>query len=668
MSEIKTISAGPFCFWVDPDGHLFQTNDFAASDKPEERLPAYPTWGDGWVFEPALSVVHADGNTSLDLRFVEARRDGDATVIALKDPAYPFEVNLHFIEVAKWDLVECWTTVSHQEPAAVRLDSYASSSVDLGKGDLWLTQFHGDWADEANMVEEKLTPGIKILDSKLGVRAHQFRSPWFLVSKGQPANEDSGEVWGGSLAWSGSFRFVFEGLPNKHFRAIAGIHPHAAAYHVEPGETFTLPKMVWARSTQGTGHLSRQIHGYVRENILRNADRSRAVLLNNWEATYFAFDEAKIISLFDGAKALGFELFLLDDGWFGEKHPRDGDHQGLGDWVVDKKKLPNGISALTAATEEKGLRFGLWFEPEMVNPKSALFEAHPDWLIRQPKRELELQRNQMILDLTNPEVQAFAYQILHRHLTENPLISYVKWDCNRYVTQPGSPYLAPDRQSHLWVDYVNALYRIMDRLATEHPEVELMMCSGGGGRVDYGAMRFAHEVWPTDMTDPVRRIFIQWGYSFFFPAVAMACHVTGWGERPIKFALDVAMSGRLGMDMDLSKLSEEDLQFAKRAIAQYKEIRETVQQGDLYRMESPYEGPRTSLLISRGSQAVLCVYALGDVESSELMLKGIDSSKRYQVSEINVDGSESWVLEVGQAFPVPAMQNLSSHVYVLRAV
>ncbi|HEY0867090.1 MAG TPA: alpha-galactosidase, partial [Fimbriimonas sp.] len=428
--------------------------------------------------------------------------------------------------------------------------------------------------------------------------------------------------------------------------------------------------MVWAWSGRGTGELSRKIHRYVRREVLRDGDRPRAILLNNWEATYFDFDEDKIVSLFDGARDLGMELFLLDDGWFGSKHPRDDDSQGLGDWQTDPRKLPNGLEVLPRKAGEKGLRFGLWFEPEMVNPRSELFEQHPDWLIQQPKREMQLQRNQMVLDLANPDAREFAFRVLHDTLCANPGISYVKWDCNRYLTQPGSPSLGRDRQSHLQVEYVRALYGIMERLAELHPGVEVMMCSGGGGRVDYGAMRFAHELWPSDMTDPVKRIFIQWGYSFFYPAMAVANHVTRWGKRPLKFAFDVAMSGRLGMDMDVDKLCCGDRAFARSAIEAYKGIREVVQFGELYRLESPYDGGRSSLMYLRAERAVVFAYSPSEAPAAPLRLKGLDPERRYHVREINLPLGSRGVrrtvegrslMETG--LPLPAFGPFGSGVY-----
>lgn len=657
-------------FAVDEDGRLVQTSVGAKDREPGEPVLAVPTGGNLWTFDPAFQVVHADGNPSADFRYVSHHVDGDTTVIVLRDPAYSLTLDLCFRPVSELDVIEAWTVVRHEGSGAVRLEAFASSSLDLGPGAFWLTQFHGDWADEVNMVTERLTFGRKVLDSKLGVRAHQFFAPWFLVGRDAAPTEDTGEVFAGTLAWSGSFCFNFEILPGGRLRVNAGMNSHQSAYHLAPGETFTTPKMVWAWSDTGTGDLSRRLHRYVRSEVVRDGNAPRDIVLNNWEATYFSFDEAKIVSLFDGARDLGMELFLLDDGWFGDKYARDGDHQGLGDWFIDPKKLPNGLGVLVEGAQAKGLRFGLWFEPEMVNPKSELFEAHPDWLIQQPKREFDLSRNQMVLDLTNPEVKAFAFRILDETLSANPGITYVKWDCNRYFTQAGSPYLPMNRQSHLQIAYVHALYEVMEQLASKHPHVQVMMCSGGGGRVDYAALRYAHEIWPSDMTDPVRRVFIQWGYSYFLPALTLPGHVTDMGKRPLKFAFDVAMSGRLGMDMDVDKLSDDERTFAKARVAAYKEMRDVVQLGTQYRLESPYDGPRSSLMFVHGDEAVVFVYSLGDAPSSGLPLKGIDGDKTYRVQELDSPSSSCLVGAVLRetGLEVPDLAEMESRVYRLRVV
>lgn len=671
--RIETAHAA-LAYYVDEEGRLFQRSFGAKATESTESSIGYPASGDGWVLEPALEVKHADGNTSTDLRVVKTSTEGNLTRIELKDPEYPFYVDLLFRAFPDQDVVEAWTEVHHEEKGIVTLSQFASSAPDFGAGEHWLTQFRGAWADEANLTEEKLTYGIKTLDSKLGVRAQEFRNPSFLLAKGGPAKEDSGEVVGGSLSWSGSFSFRFEVDPQGRLRATCGMNPYASDYHLKASEKFETPKMVWGWSDKGTGQLSRNLQKWCREYALRDGDRTRSVLLNNWEATYFNFDEKKIVSLFDGAKALGMELFLLDDGWFGVKYPRDGDTQGLGDWTPDPKKLPRGLTALTDAAKARGLRFGIWLEPEMVNPKSELFEKHPNWAIRQPKRELDLQRNQLILDMTRPEVKEYVYQVADKTLSDNPGISYVKWDCNRYVTQPGSTYLGHDNQSHLWIDYVRALYDVFDRLAKKHPNVEIMMCSGGGGRVDFGSLPFAHEFWPSDRTDPARRVFIQYGYSYFFPAIATSNHVTVNPGRTMKFAFDVAMSGRLGMDVDVDKLSADDRDFAKHAIEAYKGIRDVVQLGEQYRLESPYAGPRSAVMYTHGNKAVAFAYSLGESLPAPLKLKGLDPAKTYHIKEINLAKGKSG-LETSldgatlmrDGLPLPAYGTNTSGVFELTA-
>jgi len=633
LTKTFAINAGSWClgYKIAESGGLLQLPLATSAEEGKDLPEAFPAAGNGWIYEPAVKVTHADGNTSCDFRVTDVSQTDGLTTVVLKDPVYPVTLTLHFRALSEVGVIECWTAIEHSEPGAITVDGLASSSIDFGNESLWLTQFHGDWANEANLAEEKLGYGIKVLDSKLAVRAHQFRAPWFILSSGQEASEDEGTVYGGSLAWAGSFRFAFEKLPTASVRAICGVNPYGSAYMLEPGKKLEMPKMVWARSEGGTGELSRNLHRYVRKYALRDGDEPRAILLNNWEATHFNFDEAKIVSLFDGARDLGMELFLLDDGWFGSKHPRNDDKQGLGDWTPDKAKLPNGVSTLAEKAIEKGLRFGLWFEPEMVNPRSELFEKHPEWAIQQPFRELDLHRNQLVLDLCNPEVEDYAFSTMDKVLSETPGITYIKWDCNRYVTQPGSAYLPADMQSNLQIDYVKALYRIFERIAKKHPGVEIMVCSGGGGRVDYGSMLNAHEVWPSDMTDAVRRIFIQWGYSFFLPAIAIANHVTRWGSRPLQFCFDVAMSGRMGMDIDVDKCTSSEKDTATKAIANYKRIRDVVQLGDLYRLESPYCGVRSSLMHVLGKRAVVFVFSRGDADEAPVRLKGLDASGQYRV-------------------------------------
>jgi alpha-galactosidase len=642
--ETFELRAGSFVstFQVGDDGRLYQPTigDANKTVKPERIDEAYPQAGDGYVWEPALQVTHADGNSSTALRYdgltrTNEARDRELIRIKLRDPAYPFGVTLCFRVHRDREIVEQWTEIRHEERGEVTLERMASSCFPFNPTNLYLTHFFGDWAAEMVPTTELLTPGTKVLDSKLGVRADQFRNPSFVLSLDGPPRETSGRVLAGSLAWSGSFQFAFD-HNGRRVRALCGVNSFSSAYHLKPKETFVTPTMIWVYSGHGLGEMSRKFHSWARDFGMRDGYKTRAVLLNNWEATGFDFDFNRIVSLFDPAKEIGTELFLLDDGWFGNKYPRVNDTAGLGDWEPNRRRLPNGLSPLASEAVRRGLRFGIWIEPEMVNPKSELFEKHPDWVIRQPKRELELQRNQLVLDLTRPSVQQFEWNTIKTVLS-TPGISYAKWDCNRYLTQPGSSYLAPNRQSHLSIDYVRALYALMDKTAAVFPETELMLCSGGGGRVDYGALKYFHEFWPSDMTDPVQRVPMQWNYSYFFPPMAIASHVTHWGNRPMHFACSVAMSARFGLDLDLTKLPANDKAICAGAIEAYKKIRDVIATGDLYRIEDPQQNFRAALnfVSPDRSRAMVFVFQLKDGPQAIVRPQGLDPTRTYTIRELN---------------------------------
>jgi len=644
-------------FQVGDDDRLYQrpigaTNLNAKLRRDDEF---YPQAGDGYVWEPALMAIHADGNTSTALVYdgmthTNESPDVELTCIHLHDSAYPFEVTLCFRAHHDEDVIEQWTEIRHQESGVVTLKHMASTSL-LLTTNVYLTHFFGDWAKEMlSPITEKITPGMKVLDSKLGVRAGQFQNPNFILALNGAATETNGEVLAGSFAWSGSFQLAFDDN-NEGVRALCGIHPFASAYHLKPDETFITPKMIWTWSAQGLGDMSRKLHDWARDFGMRDGHKTRAVLLNNWEATGFNFDFNRIAGLFDPAKEIGTELFLLDDGWFGNKYPRVNDHAGLGDWQPNRSRLPDGLAPLAAEAVKRGLRFGIWMEPEMVNPKSELFEQHPDWVIRQPKRELELQRNQLVLDLTRPAVQQFEWNTI-KSILSVPDITYAKWDCNRYLTQPGSSYLAPDRQSDLWIDYVQALYALMDKTARNFPDTEMMLCSGGGGRADYGALKYFHEFWPSDNTDPVARVAMQWDYSYFFPPMAIASHVTHWGNRPLHFACSVAMSARFGMDLDLTKLSAPDQAICAGAIRAYKRIRDVTAFGDLYRLEDPHNNFRGALdfISSDKSRAALFVFQLKDGQNATVHPQGLDPAKNYTIHELNPAPGRAAMEQEGKTF------------------
>ncbi|MEJ7830776.1 MAG: alpha-galactosidase, partial [Segetibacter sp.] len=386
---------------------------------------AYLTAGMENPNEAAIRMVHSDGNPSLELQYVSDavnKKDNDVstTNITLKDPQYPVEVVLHYTTYYNEDVFKCWTEIKQREKKPVVLAEYASSMLHLTADEYWLTQFHGDWAREVNMIEEKLTNGIKTIDSKLGTRTNLNQTQTFFLSLNNKSTETDGELIAGILSWTGNFKYTFEVDPRNSLRIISGINPYASEYYLQPNETFTTPEFIFTYSANGKGQASRNLHKWARNYAVLNGNGPRMTLLNNWEATFFDFDEKKLVELFDEAKKLGVELFLLDDGWFANKYPRNSDRAGLGDWEENKAKLPNGISYLVKEAESRGVKFGIWIEPEMVNPKSVLYEKHPDWILKLPNRKEDLSRNQLVLDLTNPKVQDFVFSVVDDIMIKSP--------------------------------------------------------------------------------------------------------------------------------------------------------------------------------------------------------------------------------------------------------
>lgn len=612
---------------------------------PDKRIESYPAGGMDFEFEPAVRTVHADGNPSLELKYQKHTTQNSAdgsikTEIFLKDEIYQTEVILYFLSFPQQDVIKAWTSIKNAEQKDILLTNYASAMLHFNADNYWLTQFSGDWAKEMRMQEQPLTSGIKIIDSKLGTRANKYQSPHFFLSSGGQSTENSGELIAATLAWTGNFRFSFEVDNKNQLHVSAGINNYASEYHLKPGETFTTPALIFTYSSNGKGLASRNIHNWARKFGVLEGEKSRLTLLNNWEATGFKFDQNKLVNLFDDAKKLDVDLFLLDDGWFGEKYPRDNATSSLGDWSVDKKKLPDGVSYLVKSATEKGIKFGIWIEPEMVSPKSELYEKHPDWILKLPNRAENYQRNQLVLDLTNPKVQDFVFKVVDDLFTQNPSLAYIKWDANRTITNAFSPYLKFN-QSHLYIAYTQAFYSVLERIRTKYPTVPIMLCSGGGGRVDYGALKYFTEFWPSDNTDGLERVFIQWGYSYFFPANTIAAHVTSWGKQSLKFRTDVAMMDKLGYDINVSEFTKEEMLFSQQAIANYKIFSPIVAQGDLYRLASPYEGNRAVAMYVNDSRtkSILFAYILNSRYRemfAPVKLQGLDPLKKYKIRELNL--------------------------------
>ena len=628
----------------------------AASDGSvsQRGWEVYSGSGNEEFFEPALAVTHNDGNPSTWLYYVSSDthpvEGGVQTDIVLRDDKYPVEVTLHYVAYPREDVIKTWTSIRHAEKKPVVLSAYASTMLYFCREAYYLTEFSSDWAKEAQMSTQPLFFGKKVIDTKLGSRAAMHTHPFFIVGLDQPAHERQGEVLMGTLGWTGNFRFTFEVDNVGNLRIIPSINPYASAYKLATDEVFTTPEFIFTLSTEGTGQGSRNLQAWARNYQLKDGKGARLTLLNNWENTGFNFNQDILADLMKEAKDLGVDMFLLDDGWFGNKYPRKDDHAGLGDWDVTHDKLPGGIRALTDAAREAGVKFGLWIEPEMVNPKSELFEKHPDWALQVKGRPLQYGRGgtQMLLDVCNPEVQDFMFGIVDNLLGKHPQIAYIKWDANVELKNYGSTYLPQDKQSHIYIEYHRGLNKVLERIRAKYPDVLIQACGGGGGRASYGVLPYFDEFWVSDNTDALQRIYMQWGTSYFYPSNAMAQHISASPNHqtgriiPIKFRCDVAMSGRLGMELQPSKMTKEEYQQTAQAIKDYKSVRDVIQLGNLYRLVSPYDDKGIASLMytdDTENKAVFFAYKMEHFNNQvipRVCLRGLDPSKNYRVRELNV--------------------------------
>ncbi len=639
-------------------------NVYAASDGSvtTRGWEVYNTGGSEEYFEPAVAITHTDGNQTTYLYYqgheTKNVEGGTETVIRLADNQYPVNVTLHYIAYPEQDVIKTWSEISHNEKAVkaakniapngcITLSSINTTMLYFRRPTYFLTEFASDWAKEAQMSSQQLQYGKKIVDTKLGSRASMHTHPFFEVGLGAPVQEQQGEVLMGTIAWSGNWRYTLEVDNAGALRIIPGLNPFNSQYQLKANEVFTTPEFIFTLSRNGASQGSRNLQSWARHYQLRDGMGKRMSLLNNWENTYFAFDQEKLAGLMKEAKVLGVDMFLLDDGWFGNgDHARNGDTAGLGDWEVNHQKLPQGIPALCDAAAEAGVKFGIWIEPEMINPKTDLFEKHPDWVIKQANRETYYYRNQLVLDMANPKVQDYVYSVVERILTDGTVngdsrIAYFKWDCNSPITNIYSPY-EKDQQNNLYIDHMRGVYNVMNRVKQNFPNTPMMLCSGGGARCDYEALKYFTEFWCSDDTDPIERCYIQWGFSQFFPAKAMCAHVTDWNRNTsVKFRTDVASMCKLGFDIGLRHLNENEITYIQGAVANWHRLQDVILDGEQYRLISPYETNHMAVnYVSQDKKhAVLFAYDINTrymEPVDKVRIQGLDPNRQYRIEEINL--------------------------------
>lgn len=627
----------------------------------------YQAWGARLGSEPTLKATFADGGRGVVLKYVSHQLKGDELDIRLKDIKEELYVILNYRVFPKQDIIRKRAVVENRTGKTVALESVQSGVWYVPRGEGYrLSYLAGRWAGETQLTRVPIQQGKILLESRTGNTSAQM-NPWFAVDGGGYglASEERGHVWFGALGYSGSWKIVVEQTPEQQVRLVGGPNDFDFGYSLKPGERFAAPPYYGGFTDRGFGEASRLMHRLQREEIMPDRERPvlRPVLYNSWYATEFDVNESSQAALAEKAAKLGVELFVMDDGWFGA---RDSDRAGLGDWTPNPRKFPRGLKGLIEHVNRLGMDFGLWVEPEMVNADSELYRKHPDWVMNFPGRPRSEARNQLILNMAREDVREHIFGVLDRLLSEND-IKFLKWDMNRSFSDPGWPEKPLEEQKEIWVRYVANVYSIIDRLRAKHPGLQIEACSGGGGRVDLGVLERVDQFWTSDNTEAFDRLRIQEGFSFAYAPKTMVNWVVDVPDMngrsvPLKFRFLVAMQGALGIGPDLNKWAASDLDFAAKMIAQYKLIRRTVQEGELYRLFSPREGPLTAnqYVSADGKQSALFVFRQAQQyrrPAPPVRLRGLDPEARYRLNVVDdkllekrreLDGS--YLMNVGLSF------------------
>ena len=635
-------------------------------DPPINTTPQdYVAWGGGLYIEPDLKVTFPDGNRDLVLRYASHRIDGSDLFITMKDISREVYVTLEYQPDAETGILRRSATIENRTDGPITIEQVFSATWNLPHGtDYRLRYLTGRWAAEWNVREQPIHPGKTVLESRRGSTGAQ-NSPWFAVDHVGDNDPEHGSVWFGALGWSGSWEITVEQDQVQQVRVSGGPNSFDFGYRLQKGQTFQTPYFYGGYSSEGIGGASRLMHRLEIDSILPHAPHPalRPVLYNSWEATEFNVNETGQIALAEKAASIGVERFVMDDGWFGE---RNNDRAGLGDWTVNPQKFPHGLKPLIDKVHSLGMSFGLWVEPEMVNPNSNLYRQHPDWVLNFPGRPRSEGRNQLVLNLARQDVRDYVFQALDKLLSENS-IDFLKWDYNRNWSEPGWPQAAPEDEKAVYVDFVRNVYGIMAQLRTKYPKLEIESCSGGGGRVDLGIMHLTDEVWPSDNTDAFDRLLIQNGFTYAYTPGVMMAWVTDsptWVNHrtlSLEYRFLSSMQGSLGIGANLNKWSPEDFATAKKMVAQYKTIRETVQRGALYRLISPANGSEQSVTeyVSRdGLQTVVFAFLHSSQEHypfPRIYLRGLDAGAVYRVTALDgqlardtpAEASGAWWMQHG---------------------
>lgn len=624
----------------------------------------YPAWGAGLFTEAALKADSANGDRTLILKYESAKVTGNELEVVLKDTAQPIRAHLYYRAFPE-GVIARWSRLENVGKAPIEIEQAESATWTLPmypeteKSSFALSWLTGMWGGEWQMHTERVQAGERVLESRKGSTSHRA-NPWFAIGRTDETTEKSGPVWFGELGWSGSWRMTVEDTSLHMVKITGGYNPFDFHYQLKAGESLETPKFYAGYTGGGQGEASRILHRFQLAAMLpkrgeTTQPKPRPIIFNSWEATEMNFTDQTQIALAEKAAKLGVERFVIDDGWFGQ---RNDDHRGLGDWYLNKTKFPNGLKPVIDRVHALGMDFGIWVEPEMVNPDSDLYRTHPEWAMQLPGRQHTEQRQQLVLNLARDDVKEWMFAWLDKLVSDND-IAFLKWDYNRNWSEPGwsgdrfgapgtsTAHPSPDAEKQIYVRYVQNLYEVLDRLRKKHPKLEIESCSGGGGRVDLGILQRTDEVWPSDNTDALDRLTIQDGFTHAYTPQVMVAWVTdvpNFDRRstPLQYRFLVAMQGSLGIGNNLNKWADADFALGAKLTAFYKIIRTTVQQGSLYRLQSPIGNDETQVeYVSRdASQAVLLAYLHSErlgLAYPTIRLQGLDPAAMYRVKPLDAN-------------------------------
>ena len=655
--------------------------DEAGSDRTYslDTLPQeYSGSGAGDFRLPSLELELTDGSYVADLRYVDVRLEegkyaleglpafygsageADTLVITLEDAAAHIRVELLYGVFEGCDLITRAARIVNCGQDTVRLHRAASMCLDFPSADLEFITFDGGHVRERGLNRAPLRPGIQSVGSIRGISSHQHNPFVMLCEPG--TGEDHGICYGAALVYSGNFEASAERSQFEDARLTLGIHPFHFCWTLAPGEMFTTPEAALICSPNGFGQMSRQYHRALRAHLIRDVwrDRRKPVQVNSWEAFYFDYNHERLIRFARESAALGVELFVLDDGWFGH---RDNDSSSLGDWWANEKKLPGGLGALSAEINQLGMELGLWIEPEMVSEDSQLYREHPDWVLNPPGRPYTRGRDQLVLDYTRDEVREYIFRALQK-LLDTAHISYLKWDMNRALTQVWSAALPSQRQGEVYHRYVLGVYDLLERIRQANPHTLIEGCSGGGGRFDMGMLYYTPQIWCSDNTDAIDRLRIQYGTSFAYPPATMGAHVSAVPNEQTGRSVSletrgtVALSGTFGYEMDLGTLDQQEKELVIRQVQDYKESYELIQTGDYYRLTAPSpDGPPTAWLhVAPDRRTALLCLVSGQVHAAlpfrRLRLSGLDPALEYWVTGDDTPWPGDVLMQAGYPLPM----------------